>query len=65
MSKNRFGPEKFHDFRIVDNDNRVVGYVRVKPSGIHWAPKDAKKWYGVSIDEFGAWMETNGERKSK
>ncbi len=65
MSTNRFSPEKFHDFRIVDEDSQVVGHIRVKPSGIHWAPKDAKLWYGVSIKKFGQWIEKNGQRKSK
>lgn len=65
MSNNRFHPEKFHDFRIVDETSKVVGHIRVKPSGIHWAPKDAKLWYGVSIKAFGDWMEKAGKRKSK
>jgi hypothetical protein len=65
MSNNRFSPEKFHDFTIVDEDSKVVGNLRVKPSGILWAPKNAKVWYGVSIDRFGEWMEQNGKQQTK
>ncbi len=65
MSTNRFSPEKFHDFKIVDDGNKVVGHIRIKPSGVHWARKNSKKWYGVSIDEFAAFMEEEGKRKSK
>jgi hypothetical protein len=65
MSNNRFSPEKFHQFRIVDENNQVVGHVRVKPSGIHWAPKNAKIWYAVSIEKFALYMEGNGSRKTK
>lgn len=48
MSKNRFSPETFHDFTIVDQNNLVVVHVRIKPSGIHWSHSNAKKWYGVA-----------------
>lgn len=65
MSVNRFSPEKFYDFKIVDDKDQVVGHVRIKPSGIHWAPKNSKKWYGVPLDQFDAWMKANGARKVK
>lgn len=62
---NRFDPEKFYDHKIVDDEGAVVGYVRVKPSGILWAPKSAKKWHGVSLEEFAAFMETKGKLQKK
>jgi hypothetical protein len=65
MSVNRFQPRKFEDFHIVDDDNRVVGRIRVKPSGVLWAPTNAKVWYGVSLDEFAAYMEDNGRKQDK
>jgi len=43
MSKNRFSPEKFHDFTIVDENGLVVGHIRTKPSGIHWSPSNARE----------------------
>jgi hypothetical protein len=65
MSTNRFTPEKHYDFCIIDDAGSVVGHVRVKPSGIHWAPKNSKKWYGVPLDRFAQWIEAQGKRKSK
>jgi hypothetical protein len=64
MSNNRFSPEKFYDFTIVDENNFTVGHIRIKPSGIHWAPPNAKKWYGVPLT-FAAFMEKSGTRKVK
>ena len=65
MSTNRFSPEKFHDFNIVDENSLVVGHIRIKPSGIHWSPANAQKWYGVSLEKFAEFMETKGRRKAK
>ncbi len=65
MSTNRFSPEKFHDFTIVDDNNLVVGHIRIKPSGIHWSPSNAKKWYGVSLEKFAEFMINEGRRKVK
>lgn len=65
MSKNRFSPDKFHDFTIVDENSLTVGHIRVKPSGILWSPSNAKKWYGVSLEKFAAFMEEKGKRKIK
>ena len=65
MSVNRFSPEKFYDYKIVDDKNLIVGHIRIKPSGLHWAPKNSKKWYGVPLAEFAEWIEKNGTRKVK
>lgn len=65
MSTNAFRPKKFEDFEIVDSTHHVVGHVRVKPSGILWAPPHGKAWYGVSLAEFSKFMEDNGKRQGK
>ena len=65
MSTNRFNPEKFHDFTIVDDDSQVVGHIRVKPSSVLWAPKNSKLWHGISLDRFSSLMEEHGRRQSK
>lgn len=62
---NHFDPEKFYDHRIVDDEGAVVGHVRIKPSGILWAPKNAKLWYGVSLDKFADFMEHEGKTQKK
>jgi hypothetical protein len=65
MSVNNFKPRKFEDHTLVDNDGKIVGHVRVKPSGILWAPSNSKVWYGISIETFASWMEEYGKRQKK
>jgi hypothetical protein len=65
MAVNSFKPAKFEDHTIVDADNKVVGHVRVKPSGVLWSPKNGKDWYGVSLAEFAEFMENNGKKQTK
>jgi hypothetical protein len=38
--------------QIVDGEDKVVGHIRVKPSGVLWSPKNGKVWYGVSLNDF-------------
>jgi hypothetical protein len=65
MSVNSFRPRKFEDFEIVIDDNKVVGHIRVKPSGVLWAPANAKVWYGVSLNEFATFMKERGKKQNK
>jgi hypothetical protein len=65
MAVNSFRPKKYEDHEIVDADNKVVGHVRVKPSGILWAPRSGKDWYGISLAEFSQYMEANGKKQTK
>jgi hypothetical protein len=65
MSNNVFRPRKFEDFEIVDGDYHVVGHIRVKPSGILWAPPNGKTWYGVSLAVFSKYMQENGKKQKK
>jgi hypothetical protein len=65
MSVNNFKPRKYEDFEIVNADQKVVGHIRVKPSGVLWAPSNAKVWYGVSLTKFAAYMEENGKTQAK
>ena len=62
---NRFRPDKYYDHQIVDGNDQVVGNIRVKPSGVLWAPKHAKIWHGVTLDEFAHFMEQNGKTQKK
>jgi hypothetical protein len=65
MSVNNFRPRKFEDFEIVDGVQKVVGHIRVKPSGVLWAPANSKLWYGVSLDQFSKFMESTGRKQKK
>lgn len=65
MAVNSFRPRKYEDHEIVDEKNKVVGHVRVKPSGILWSPKNGKDWYGISLEDFAVFMETKGKKQKK
>ncbi|MBI2827012.1 MAG: hypothetical protein HYX69_20235 [Planctomycetia bacterium] len=62
---NRFDPEKYYDHKIVDGTGAVVGHIRVKPSGVLWAPKNGKVWHGLPIEKFGELMEREGKTQKK
>lgn len=62
---NSFRPRKFVDHEIVDSNKRVVGHVRVKPSGILWSPADGQDWYGISLSAFAKHLEENGKKQKK
>ena len=66
MTLNKFKSRQYEDFEIVDEDGAKICEIRVKPSGIQWAPKGAKgdtKWYGVTLTKFAEFMVANGKRK--
>jgi len=65
MSLNNFRPRKFEDHEIINASSRVVGHVRVKPSGVLWAPSNSKIWYGVSLAEFARFMEESAKEQKK
>ena len=63
MSKNNFRPEKFYDFEIVNAENRIIGKIRVKPSGILWKSKGSRDWLGVDLETFATFMKKSGMKK--
>jgi hypothetical protein len=65
MSVNCFRARKFEDFEIINDEEKVVGHIRVKPSGVLWAPSNAKVWYGISLKDFSDYMEKNGRKQNK
>lgn len=62
---NSFRPSKVVDHEIIDSAGKVVGHIRVKPSGVLWSPKNGKDWFGVSLEEFAKFLESNGKKKTK
>jgi len=65
MAVNSFRPRKFEDHEIVDAEGKVVGHIRVKPSGILWSPAKGKDWYGISLAKFAEFLEANGKKQEK
>ena len=63
MAKNNFSPEKFYDFEIVNEESRVVGKIRIKPSGILWKSRGLHYWLGVDLEKFATLMKDNGTKK--
>ena len=65
MSVNTFAPRKYEDFEILGKNGAKVGEVRIKPSGILWAPKGSHKWFGVDIDTFAEFVVSKGKPQKK
>lgn len=65
MAVKSFRSRKFEDFEIVDPNNKTLGHVRVKPSGILWGEKDGKVWYGVSLSQFATFARDAGKKQKK
>ncbi|MCK1577752.1 hypothetical protein [Bradyrhizobium sp. 174] len=55
------------DYTIVDetDDDKVVGKVRIKPSGVLWSPKGGHRWFKVSLTDFAAFAEAKGKLQKK
>lgn len=62
---NSFRPKKYEEHEIVDSENKVVGHIRVKPSGVLWSPKNGKDWYSIPLAKFAAYAEEHGKKVSK
>ena len=62
---NSFKPRKYQDLEIVDDAGRMIGTIRIKPSGILWAPADAKVWYGLPLAKFAAYVIDQGRTQKK
>ncbi|MGM8228722.1 hypothetical protein ACSV5M_19235 [Cellvibrio sp. ARAG 10.3] len=62
---NSFRPKKYEDHEILDSEGKVVGHIRVKPSGVLWSPKNGKDWYKLSLAKFAEIAETQGRKTKK
>lgn len=60
---NQFRRAQHHDHTILNGRGNVVGHVRVKPSGILWAPTGSSWWYRVSLKDFAKFLKKNGKRQ--
>ena len=60
-----FRPSKVADHTIVDTNGKVVGHIRVKPSGVLWSPRDGKVWHGLSLDQFAKYAIDVGRKQQK
>lgn len=60
MASNEFVRPQYYDHQIVDQDNKYVGTLRIKPNKILWAKPKAKKWKAVDLDMFAQWIAQTG-----
>ena len=61
-TKKEFKMPLHSKFTITEN-GKVVGHVKVKPSGISWRPASAQKWFQLTSEDFGKLAEEHGEHK--
>jgi hypothetical protein len=61
--KNQFAEPSFYEHTIADEHGKIIGHIRVKPSGVSWKKVDGKKWYGVTLAHFAEWIVANGTLK--
>lgn len=54
--KNRFRAPAYLEETIEDENGTVLGTIRVKPSSVLWKPKNAHKYYSVSLASFAEWI---------
>lgn len=59
--KNRFRGPEYEEHQIEDENGKLIGHIRIKPSGILWKKSDGKKWYRVPMDFFVGWILQNGD----
>ena len=65
MAKNTLRRPDLIEAQIEDENGKLIGTVRVKPTAIMWAPSDAKKWRRVGLAKFIEWIDAEGELGEK
>lgn len=53
---NQFPSPVYIEQTICDADGKVIGTIRLKPSGVLWKPANARQYYSVTLDAFAAWI---------
>ena len=62
--KNSFRAPAYFEETIIDEEDSVIGTIRVKPSSILWKPKNAQKYYSINLQKFTEWI-TDSDTKAK
>jgi hypothetical protein len=61
---NRFESQMYVEEKILDENGKLIGVLRMKPSGVLWKPSGAGKFYSVTIEKFIEWI-TDPATKAK
>lgn len=64
-SNNQFARQDHYDHKILNEDGKVIGHIRVKPSGVLWCPKSSHQWYGLTLEQFANYAEKNGRKQKQ
>lgn len=59
---NSFRAPEYYEEVIVDGDGIVIGTIRVKPSSVLWKPRNARKYFSVSLETFADWIEAESTK---
>ena len=62
---NQLARPQYVELKIVDQEERAVGTLRVKPSSILWKPKNAQQFYAVPLDAFAGWITSAASGHTK
>ena len=63
MAINKFDWPKYEDFKVLNAEGKVVGKIRIKPSGILWSPTNKPGWYGVTLEQFAEFAMTKVKKQ--
>jgi hypothetical protein len=53
---NHFASPVFVEEVIRDKDDKVIGTIRIKPSGVLWKPANSPKFYSITLSKFTEWI---------
>ena len=54
-----------YDHEIAGPDDKKLGTLRVKPTGIGWKPANARQFHSVSLAKLTAWITDKGASGSR
>lgn len=63
--RNSFRAPAYYEEVIIDENNSVVGTIRIKPSSVLWKPKNAQKYFSVNLEKFIDWITDPDTRARK
>ncbi len=62
---NQFARPEYYDHEIRDSDDKKIGTVRVKPTGVLWKPVNGQKFFSVPLEKFITWITDSSTQASK
>ena len=64
--KNEFrSPEYLEETIVSEQNGKVIGTIRIKPSSVQWKPSNARKFYSVSLTTFSEWIMDDDTNANK